>query len=120
MACLNGQGRPLAVAVSFLCGAFLITPVSGYLLAFVARCCGDTQLFGLWFGLICGYMVTTLISMVAVARTGAPSRRRRSAAPSARRRAASTRPRRRERRRSSTPSRRPTRASTELHAVLCV
>ena len=69
MACLNGQGRPLAVAVSFLCGAFLITPVSGYLLAFVARCCGDTQLFGLWFGLICGYMVTTLISMVAVARS---------------------------------------------------
>ena len=69
MACLNGQGRPLAVAVSFLCGAFLITPVSGYLLAFVAKCCGDTQLFGLWFGLICGYMVTTLISMVAVARS---------------------------------------------------
>ena len=62
MAVLNGQGRPLPVAVSFLCGAFVVAPVGGYVLAFVVRCCDGLRLYGLWFGLIAGYALTTCIS----------------------------------------------------------
>ena len=62
MAVLNGQGRPLPVALSFLCGAFVVAPVGGYVLAFVADCCDGLRLYGLWFGLIAGYALTTAIS----------------------------------------------------------
>jgi len=67
MATLEGQGRQLPVALAYLLGAFLIAPSSGYVLAFVAGCCGSLQLYGLWFGLIAGYTATTLIACIAVA-----------------------------------------------------
>ena len=66
MAILGGQGRPLPVALAFFLGAFLIAPTSGYLLTFVVHCCGAVLLYGLWFGLIAGYTITTLISSAAV------------------------------------------------------
>ena len=47
----------IPVAVSFLLGAFLIAPVGGYVLTYVARCCGEVRLYGLWLGLIAGYLI---------------------------------------------------------------
>ena len=74
MAILNGQGRPLPVALAFFVGAFSISPLLGYVLTFSSvRCCdfgeGTLPLYGLWFGLIGGYGVTTFISIVAVLRS---------------------------------------------------
>jgi MATE family multidrug resistance protein len=66
MATLGGQGRPLPVALAFFLGAFLISPTTSYLLAFVAGCCGEVKLYGLWIGLIGGYTVTTFVSITAV------------------------------------------------------
>jgi len=74
MAVLNGQGRPVPVMIAFLIGAFAISPSLGYALTFTAiDCCdfgdGVLPLYGLWFGLIGGYAVTTLISGAAVLRS---------------------------------------------------
>ena len=38
----------------------------GYVFTFELRCCGAVRLYGLWFGLIAGYSVTTFISGAAV------------------------------------------------------
>ena len=69
MATLNGQGRPLPVALAFFFGAFLVSPSLAYVLSFVVGCCGSVKLFGLWLGLIAGYSITTLISGAAVLRS---------------------------------------------------
>ena len=66
MATLGGQGRPIPVALAYFLGAFLLAPSAGYLLTFQLHCCGAVLLYGLWSGLIIGYMVTTLISIAAV------------------------------------------------------
>jgi len=66
MATLNGQGRPLPVALAFFLGAFLLAPALGYVFAFVLHCCGAIKLYGLWLGLIAGYFVTSLIACGAV------------------------------------------------------
>ena len=74
MAVLHGSGRPLPVALAFLIGSFAIAPALGYSLTFTSiRCCdfgeGVLPLYGIWFGLIGGYFVTTIISGVAVLRS---------------------------------------------------
>jgi hypothetical protein len=45
MATLNGQGRPLPVALAFFLGAFLLAPARGYVFAFVLHCCGAIKLY---------------------------------------------------------------------------
>jgi hypothetical protein len=45
MATLNGQGRPLPVALAFFLGAFLLAPALGYVFAFVLHCCGAIKLY---------------------------------------------------------------------------
>eukprot|EP00966_Prymnesium_polylepis_P316526 7314060-Prymnesium_polylepis.2 len=72
MATLDGQARPVPIAVSFFCGAFIVSPTLGAVLTFVVGCCGGVQLYGLWFGLIGGYTVTTLFSLVATIRSDWP------------------------------------------------
>ena len=74
MAVLHGSGRPVPVALAFLIGSFAIAPALGYSLTFTSiRCCdfgeGVLPLYGIWFGLIGGYSVTTIISGVAVLRS---------------------------------------------------
>lgn len=66
MATLGGQGRPAPVALAFFLGAFAIAPAMGYVLTFVVHCCGRVLLYGIWLGLIAGYVVTTLIASYAV------------------------------------------------------
>ena len=69
MGTLNGQGRPLPVALAFLCGAFVLSPSLGYVFAFVLHCCGSTQLRGIWIGFAAGYYVTIGIAGVAAMRS---------------------------------------------------
>mmetsp|Transcript_28048 Transcript_28048/g.85693 ORF Transcript_28048/g.85693 Transcript_28048/m.85693 type:complete len:595 (-) Transcript_28048:65-1849(-) len=69
VATLNGQGRPLPVALAFLLGAFLISPCAGYVLAERLDCCSGVALRGIWLGLIAGYFVTSTLVLVAVCRS---------------------------------------------------
>ena len=66
-ATLDGQARPVPVALAFFLGAFLVTPSLALTLTFVLHCCGDVKLYGLWIGLIVGYTLTTAISSTACA-----------------------------------------------------
>jgi hypothetical protein len=74
MGVLSGQGRPIPAAVAYLCGAFLLSPSIGALLAFVVpqHCpwdCAGSPLVGLWWGYGLGYVVTTAILCIAVWRS---------------------------------------------------
>jgi hypothetical protein len=55
MACLNSQGRPLAVAVAYLLGAWLVCLPLAAVLVEVAK----LRLLGIWVALNAGYCVVT-------------------------------------------------------------
>lgn len=58
MGVLESQGRPLPVAVSFLIGCWLASVPASYAFAFTLH----YGLLGLWYGMVLGYGITTLIS----------------------------------------------------------
>jgi len=57
VATLQGQGRPLPIAVGFAVGAYAVAVPLGYYLAFPR----GMDLLGLWLGLAAGYGVITVI-----------------------------------------------------------
>jgi Na+-driven multidrug efflux pump len=73
VATLNGQGRPLPVALAFLSGAFFISPAAGYVLSDRVRCCAGVPLRGVWLGLVAGYSVTSTLVLIAVCRSDWPA-----------------------------------------------
>jgi multidrug resistance protein, MATE family len=58
MAILDGQARPGIVAICFLIGAWFVAVPCSYIFAFVL----DQDLIGLWYGLVLGYAVVTILS----------------------------------------------------------
>ena len=67
MATLTAQNRPLAIASSFVMGAWVVcTPLCFYLAFHYEATKG---LFGLWLALAIGYLVTTILSFVCVIRS---------------------------------------------------
>ncbi len=68
MATLDGQGRPMIVAVAFLLGAWGLAVPLSYVFGFTVK----MGLLGLWYGLSIGYGVVTLISTIAVYRSDWP------------------------------------------------
>ena len=67
MATLTAQNRPLAIAGSFVMGAWVVcTPLCFYLAFHYEATKG---LFGLWLALAIGYLVTTILSFVCVIRS---------------------------------------------------
>lgn len=73
MSTLNAAGKPLSVAVAFVCGAwFVCVPLAFFFRAnSSARVFGVhlDSLFGLWLAMSVGYGITTLIAVVFVIRT---------------------------------------------------
>ena len=65
MAVLNAQARPAIVAKAFFVGAWLVTMPTSYMLAYTA----DMSLFGIWLGMVAGYLVITIITSVAAWRS---------------------------------------------------
>lgn len=65
MAVLSGQSRPGIVAVAFVVGAWVVAVPLTFPLRHVTR----PRLLGLWLAMMAGYFVTTLIAIVAVARS---------------------------------------------------
>lgn len=57
MGVLNGQGRPLVVAVSFLVGCWVVCLPLAYVFAFTLH----QGLIGIWYSLVAGYSVVTVI-----------------------------------------------------------
>ncbi len=60
LATLNGQGRPMVVAIAFGVGAWIFGVPLSYLIGIVA----DLKLLGLWIGLGLGYTFTTLATCI--------------------------------------------------------
>lgn len=67
LASLNGQARPINVAVSFFIGAWCIGVPLCYVLAFVA----DLGLLGLWIGTMCSQTAVTAVMGISVLSSGA-------------------------------------------------
>jgi len=65
MSVINAQGRPVIVAVAYLLGCWVVCLPLAYVFAFVCH----YGLIGLWYGLIVGYGVVTLIVGVAAYRS---------------------------------------------------
>ena len=65
MGTLRGQGRPNLVAVAYMIGAWLVTVPIGYYTIFVL----NYQLEALWYSMMAGYSVITIISVIGVLRT---------------------------------------------------
>eukprot|EP00051_Salpingoeca_urceolata_P011214 m.138527 g.138527 ORF g.138527 m.138527 type:complete len:418 (-) comp17033_c0_seq4:188-1441(-) len=65
MATLQGQSRSGVIAVSYFVGAWLISVPLAYVLGFVLH----LGLRGLWYGMVGGYAVITLLVAVAVYRS---------------------------------------------------
>ena len=67
MATLTAQSRPLAIAGSFVVGAWVVCTPLCFFFAFHYK--PTEGLFGLWLALAIGYAVTTLLSFISVCRS---------------------------------------------------
>ena len=59
MSALEGQARSTEVAISFFMGAWVVAVPMAYVLAFVH----DYGLMGLWYAIVVGYVVVTVLSL---------------------------------------------------------
>ncbi len=67
MATLTAQSRPMAIAGSFVVGAWIVCTPLCFFFAFHYK--PTEGLFGLWLALAIGYAVTTLLSFISVCRS---------------------------------------------------
>ena len=65
MSTLDGQGRPIPVAIAFLIGAWMVGVPLAYVMGFTLK----YHLPGIWYGLACGYGVVTIATTVIVYRS---------------------------------------------------
>lgn len=61
---LEGQGRPGVAAIAFVVGCWLVCLPMAYVLAFTF----NLGLYGIWYAMVAGYVIVTLVAVIAVLR----------------------------------------------------